>query len=109
MVTHAQTIRNTRTMVKHAQTIRNTRKMVKHAQTIRNTRKMDKHAQTIRRKMVKHAQTIRRQNGQTRSNNSWQKPFWNSTFVAKTFSEICFCVTAYDISGTIGIFTCMIS
>ena len=98
MVTHAQTIRNTRTMVKHAQTIRNTRKMVKHAQTIRNTRKMDK-----------HAQTIRRQNGQTRSNNSWQKPFWNSTFVAKTFSEICFCVTAYDISGTIGIFTCMIS
>ena len=60
-------------------------------------------------KMVKHAQTIRRQNGQTRSNNSWQKPFWNSTFVAKTFSEICFCVTAYDISGTIGIFTCMIS
>ena len=85
-------------MVTHAQTIRNTRKMVKHAQTIRNTRKMDK-----------HAQTIRRQNGQTRSNNSWQKPFWNSTFVAKTFSEICFCVTAYDISGTIGIFTCMIS
>ena len=49
-------------------------------------------------KMVKHAQTIR-----------GKSLFWNSTFVAKTFSEICFCVTAYDISGTIGIFTCMIS
>ena len=75
MVTHAQTIRNTRTMVKHAQTIRNTRKMVKHAQTIRNTRKMDK-----------HAQTIRRQNGHTRSNNSSAK--WSNTlkqFVAKVF------------------------
>ena len=75
MVTHAQTIRNTRTMVKHAQTIRNKRKMVKHAQTIRNTRKMEK-----------HAQTIRRQKGHTRSTNSsakWSNPL--KQFVAKAF------------------------